>query len=331
MDLRHVYEEGVAAVTKHCSVDGVFRVVDLFGAVFTCLLIGLCVARLCELYPDRKNKPSPSGRHRDKISWIVILVSYNLCVICVLIADNAILYADLTPEQDQLVRKLSVFSFFLGKYFSYVVLFKCAERVLNKPPFLTNVGLQQMKKLTRMALPILSMAIYGICATHSSIVPVNVNDLVAWLSVVADASLSTLVLGLFLWPAVETSCLSSNVDLESNESTIRTVKRNLALGAVAIVSTVIAMVLVGFLTYLCGEMPTMSNFRRLSAQVSLDVKINQICVHAMTTVWIPIWMKKKMAWHSTSVVGFKAEEGKIDENSVLKSFLKSNALHSDAM
>jgi hypothetical protein len=100
----------------------------------------------------------------------------------------------------------------------------------------------------------------------------------------------------------------------------RVIKKNLAICAIAMASTSIAMVMAVLLTYLCGGLPMMSNFSaqfyRLLVQVSFDVKINQLCVHAVTTVWVPIWVRKNMVWHSASV-GFKTAESTIDEKVLL--------------
>jgi hypothetical protein len=152
MNLRPAYEEGIGAVSQYYSVDGVFRTIDLFGTVFTCLLFGQCVTKLCELYSDHnKNKPSSSGRRLDNISWIVLLASCNLCVICELIATNMVLYTDhyrtdLTSEQHESVRQLIIFRIFLGVFYHMSHSLRVRKQFSINPSFSPMFGSRRLRR-----------------------------------------------------------------------------------------------------------------------------------------------------------------------------------------
>jgi hypothetical protein len=129
---------------------------------------------------------------------------------------------------------------------------------------------------------------YVYFAPYSSIV--SVKSLVAWVFGSFNVILLWLVPGLFMWPAFTN--VSSDFDMDSYELTIRKILINLALCAVAIVSTFIVIGMAELLTG--GGLPKMS---KGSCDILVRLVANMyqlVFVHGITTVWLPIWIKKDL-------------------------------------
>jgi hypothetical protein len=346
MDLRRAYEDVLdsgdqalidrvkAAVDRYDAVDAVLRIIDLSGAVLACVLFGLCLARLVELHSQHKRKPT--GRRRSNFSWVVtsLLAAYNLCVILMLVADNLVLYGGLTRQQANLAWKLNVLWYLMGNYFLYIVLFKRAETVLNTPMFVGNPRVQKVKRLVKMMLasfviflPLPFFTIYGIYFPPERSI-ITINPLAAWIFLACDTTFSLMLLSLFLWPVVQVVRAGhGSGENGSDNSILRVAKKNFALSLVAISSTFIAMTMAGLLTTLCGGLPTISNlgdqYNRPLVQIltSVDIKINQVCVHALTTVWIPHWLRSRLESRecSSGIDSSERSGGKTNDDNTMTS------------
>lgn len=281
--------------------------VGFLGFVLFCL----CVSRMREMRAKHHTKGDKVFSCNRRM--LRLLALYNFVPVGIMVLDFLVTRLDWTQQDAQLLWRIAGLGYLLTNVCIYGILLQRANIVLDNPVFASHVRIHQLKQFMRYGLYsfvfIFALPFYTVYNVYFPPIRnlVHLNPLAAIMFMGCDTVFSLTLLALFIYPFMVTlratekiSAAETSINMSNSTNMLRkVVRKNLLLSGAMVLATFVTMVVSALSDSLSQGLPRIDNLGeqryRLIIQMAttLDMGIKMVCVHNMSSFWVPRWLVLK--------------------------------------